>query len=242
MIMGFVRFVLPCCILVVLTAAIRGRSGTRRGKKRGCAAGFLVVVVSALICLHRAWNYFGLPEIPDRREYKTIEERAGRALAFAKRHGMSDHYAFFVDYGIPSGTPRFFVWDFQRKRIIASTYVMHGSGGGSTDEQPRFSNSPGSECSSLGRFLVTKEHGSRLKRSFRLKGMDIDNQSAYTRGLMIHSARWVDKWCWKKYIPLNRTCCMGCVTVSSRGMEYLWPLVNKELKPILLWNFENKNE
>lgn len=29
----------------------------------------------------------------------------------------------------------------------------------------------------------------------------------------------------------------GCVTVTSRGMDYLWSLVNKEKKPILLWNF-----
>ena len=29
----------------------------------------------------------------------------------------------------------------------------------------------------------------------------------------------------------------GCVTVTSRGMDYLWSLVNNEKKPILLWNF-----
>lgn len=35
--------------------------------------------------------------------------------------------------------------------------------------------------------------------------------------------------------PLNCTCCQGCFTVSSRGMNYLWPLINKEKKPLLLW-------
>ena len=158
-------------------------------------------------------------------------------MDFAKRHDMNEHYALFVDYSIPSGTPRLFVWDFQKHRIIASTYVMHGPGGGSTAKRPKFSNKPGSECSSLGRFLVTKEHGNSLKRSFRLKGMDSDNQTAYARGLMIHSSYWVDKWCWKKYIPLHRSSCMGCVTVSKRGMNYLWKLINKEKKPLLLWNF-----
>ena len=181
-----------------------------------------------------------LIELPDRREYKTIEERAEKALAFARRHNMNEHYALFVDYGIPSGTPRLFVWDFQQQKIVASTYVMHGPGGGSTAERPRFSNLPGSECSSLGRFLITKDRGNRLKRSFRLKGMEIDNQSAYARGLMIHSSGWVDKWCWKKHIPLHRASCKGCVTVSSRGMNYLWPLINKEKKPMLLWSFVSK--
>ncbi len=215
---------------------------SKRNKRRwGCALVVLAVLSVVLIFgIHWVWKYYGLPEFPDRREYKTIEERAEKALAFAKRHQMNEHYALFVDYGLASGTPRLFVWDFTKNKIIASTYVMHGPGGGSTDEKARFSNRPGSHCSSLGRFRVTKDHGSRLKRSFRISGMDIDNQSAYARGLMIHSAGWVDRYCWKEYIPLNAKCCMGCVTVSSRGMSYLWNLVNKEKKSLLLWNFESK--
>ena len=213
----------------------------KRKKIWGCLSVVLLLIVAAAVCgLYWAWKYYGLPEFPDRREYKTIEERAEKALAFAKRHDMNEHYALFVDYSIPSGKPRLFVWDFHQKKIIASTYVMHGPGGGSTAEQPRFSNRPGSECSSLGRFLVTKDRGNRLKRSFRLKGMDFDNQSAYARGLMIHSSSWVDKWCWKKYIPLHRSSCQGCVTVSSRGMKYLWSLINKEKEPMLLWSFVSK--
>lgn len=213
----------------------------KRSKKKGCITVVLLMIVVAVgFGLHWVWKYYGQPELPYYREYKTIEERAEKALAFARRHNMNEHYALFVDYGIPSGTPRLFVWDFRKEKIVASTYVMHGSGGGSTDKRPKFSNEPGSECSSLGRFLVTKEHGYRLKRSFRLKGLDIDNQTAYARGLMIHSSLWVDKWCWKKYIPLHRVSCMGCVTVSSRGMNYLWSLITREKKAILLWNFQSK--
>lgn len=213
----------------------------KRKKKWGCALSILTVIaVAAFFALHWAWKYYGLPELPDNREYKTIEERAEKALAFAHRHNMNEHYALFLDYSIPSGTPRLFVWDFQKKKIIASTYVMHGPGGGSTDERPRFSNRPGSKCSALGRFYVTKEHGSRNKRGFRMKGMDTDNQSAYARGLMIHGARWVDRHCWKRYIPMNGKCCQGCVTVSTRGMNYLWTLINNEKKPLLLWNYESQ--
>ena len=210
----------------------------KRKKKWGCALiALTLVVATSIFSLYWAWKYYGLPEWPDCREYKTIEERAEKALAFAKRHDMNEHYALFVDYGIPSGTPRLFVWDFHQKKIVASTYVMHGPGGGSTAERPRFSNRPGSGCSSLGRFLVTKEHGNRNKRGFRLKGLDIDNRTAYGRALMIHGARWVDSHCWKRYIPMNGKCCQGCVTVSTRGMTYLYPLINREKKPLLLWNF-----
>ena len=210
-------------------------------KRYGCVLAVLAVVTAVcLFGLQWAWKYYGLPELPDRREYKTIEARAEKALAFACRHNMNEHYALFIDYSIPSGTPRLFVWDFEKKRIVASTYVMHGPGGGSTAEQPRFSNRPGSNCSSLGRFLVTKNRGTRLKRSFRLKGMDMDNQTAYARGLMIHRSKWVDSHCWMNYIPLHSPSCQGCVTVSSRGMTYLWNLINSERKPLLLWSFASK--
>ena len=210
----------------------------KRKKKLGCFAVILLpIIVGAVFCLYWAWKYYGLPEWPAPREYKTIEERAEKALAFARRHNMNEHYALFVDYAIPSGTPRLFVWDFHQRKIVASTYVMHGPGGGSTAERPVFSNKPGSECSSLGRFLVTKEHGATLKRSFRIKGLDMDNQSAYARGLMIHGSSFLDGHVWMRYIPLHRASCQGCVTVTSRGMDYLWSLVNKEKKPILLWNF-----
>ena len=209
-------------------------------KRYGCALAVLsVVAIVCLFGLQWAWKYYGLPEWPDRRDYKTIEERAEKAQAFARRHQMNEHYALFLDYSIASGTPRLFVWDFEKKRIAASTYAMHGPGGGSTAEKPCFSNRPCSNCSSLGRFLVTKDRGTRLKRSFRLKGMDFDNQTAYARGLMIHSSKWVDRHCWMKYIPLHSPSCQGCVTVSSRGMSYLWELINNETKPLLLWNFES---
>lgn len=46
-----------------------------------------------------------------------------------------------------------------------------------------------------------------------------------------------DNHCWMHYIPLHRSSCQGCVTVSSKGMRYLWQLVNNEEKPLLLWSY-----
>ena len=94
----------------------------------------------------------------------------GKGFGFCAAAQHERTLSLFVDYGIPSGTPRLFLWDFRRKAIVASTYVMHGPGRGSTEKTPHFSNRPGSECSSLGRFLVTKERGHKIKRSFRPRG------------------------------------------------------------------------
>ena len=95
-------------------------------KKKMCLLiTLLLAIVVSVPVLWWAWKYYQLPEFPDRRNYKTIEERAERASDFAHRHNMNEHYALFVDYSIPSGTPRLFVWDFRTRRIIASTYVMN---------------------------------------------------------------------------------------------------------------------
>ena len=132
-------------------------------KKRGCGLIIVLVLTATLIFGVRwAWKYYRLPSLPDRKEYKTLEERSDKALAYAKAHNMSEKYALFVDYGLPSGTPRMFMWDFEKQEVIATTYVMHGPGGGSTAERARFSNKPGSKCSALGRFMVTRDHGIRL--------------------------------------------------------------------------------
>ena len=167
----------------------------------------------------------------------SLEDRAAKAYQYARRRGMNTDYAFFLDYSIPSGTPRLFVWDFNKNRVIARTYAMHGVGGGSTMSEPVFSNKPGSLCSSLGRFEVTKKHGHKVRRSFRLKGLDRTCNNAFRRGIMIHRSTWVDRWCSKKYIPLHSESCQGCVTVSSRGMIYLEKLINSQSKPILLWSY-----
>ena len=166
-----------------------------------------------------------------------LEERAAQAYRYAKRHGMNTDFALFLDYSIPSGTPRLFVWDYNNNKVVARTYVMHGVGGGSTMSNPVFSNKPGSQCSSLGRFEVTKNHGYKLKRSFRLKGLDRSCSNAYRRGIMIHRSTWVDRWCWKEYIPLHANSCQGCVTVSSKGMNYLEKLIYSQSQPLLLWSY-----
>ena len=209
-------------------------------KKQG-----VIIGVVAIVFIGLAWVGYhklrpALPELPDSHYYAELKDRAKAAKKVAKRHHLNTDYCLFVDYGIPSGTPHLFVWSFKQNQVVAITYVMHGPGKGSTAQKPVFSNKPGSKCSSLGRFVVTKEHGTKIKRSYRLKGLDTDNQSAFLRGLMIHQAKWVDIFSWKKHIPLNERACSGYVTVSSKGMDYLENLIKRENKRLLLWTYYSK--
>ncbi len=175
--------------------------------------------------------------MPDNTHYASLEQRADAALEAARLHGLSTNYCLLVDYGVPSGKPRLYVWSFKGRKAVARTYAMHGAGGGSTARKPVFSNKPGSECSSLGRFEVTLERGTRVKKGLRLKGLDTTNSNAYARGLMVHGSMWVNVNCWREFIPLNRRSSQGCVTVSTRGFDYIDSLAHSESKPMLLWTF-----
>ena len=204
------------------------------GKKKGIIGGaFLaVVLIVALI--------YGIVKVNQGASVRTanLDELSVEAEKYAFKHGLSTNYCLFVNYGVPSGTPRFYVWDFARHEVIATARCMHGSGLTNTAAQPVFSNRVNSNCSSLGRFEVLRdEHGSRLQRSFRLRGLDKENSNAYGRGLLIHSSRWVDQHKHKKYIPLHTPSCQGCVTISTRGMRYVERLVKNEPKNMLLWTF-----
>ena len=173
----------------------------------------------------------------DGRRYESIEARAEQALKYAGRKGMNTNYCLFVDYGIPSGSPRVFVWSFAEGRVVYRGHAMHGPGKGSTAETPVFSNAPGSHCSSIGKFEVTRRHGKRNKTGYYLKGLERSNSQAYYRGIMIHPSMWVDRNTWRKYIPLNARSCLGCVTVSTRDMRYIGRLVEKEDRHLLLWSY-----
>ncbi len=173
----------------------------------------------------------------DGRRYESIEARAEQALKYAGRKGMNTNYCLFVDYGIPSGSPRVFVWSFAERKVVYRGHAMHGPGKGSTAETPVFSNAPGSHCSSVGKFEVTRRHGKRNKTGYYLKGLERSNSQAYYRGIMIHPSMWVDRNTWRKYIPLNARSCLGCVTVSTRDMRYIGRLVEKEDRHLLLWSY-----
>ncbi len=175
--------------------------------------------------------------IPDSGKSTTIESRAENARKFAGRKGLNEHYCLLLDYGIPSGTPRLFVWSFTESKVVYSAYAMHGPGRGSTDRTPVFSNDYGSKCSSVGRFEVTKLRGNKIRTGFRLKGLDRSNSRSLARGIMLHGSKWVDRNKRHRFIPLNEKSCQGCVTVSTKDMDYIGRLVRNEKDHLLLWSY-----
>lgn len=81
-------------------------------------------------------------------------ENLSQVRDYCERRGYSTDYYILVDFSIPSGKKRFFIYDLQHGKRVLSSYCMHGSGKGNTDATPKFSNEVGSGCSSLGRYVM----------------------------------------------------------------------------------------
>lgn len=146
-------------------------------------------------------------------------------------------YYMLVDYSIPSGKKRCFLYNLQTGRKIMSSYCMHGNGPGNTAEKPKFSNEVGSRCSSLGRYVMLGKGSSKMRNAIRLRGLDRSNYKAELRGILIHATGRVTRFHGQSdYLPLGPEC-EGCIVVSRDfQMKMLEVLGNTSRKrPVLIY-------
>lgn len=183
----------------------------------------LLMVAVAAICipfLPPIYSRFTKPmwkNYVDHMEWygKVDPENIDQVRDYCERRGYSQEFYLLIDFGIPSGKKRFFIYDLHSGRKVMSSYCMHGSGPGNTDATPKFSNQPMSGCSSLGRYIMVGRGCSRFKNCIRLRGLDSTNSLAEMRGILIHSAGKVTRFHGEReYIPLG-TESEGCFTVSA---------------------------
>lgn len=171
----------------------------------------------------------------NKKYYSNLKFIATKAKQYAQKHCLSENYCILVDYSLPSGTPRCFLWNFKNNKSEAEIHALHGSGGGSTPEKPVFSNKINSNCSSLGHYKITKRRGHTYPRGFYMRGLDKTNSNAEIRAIMIHPSTWVDQYKDYEYIPLGGS--LGCVSITTEGIDILEPIILKDSKSLLLWAF-----
>lgn len=140
-----------------------------------------------------------------------------RVLAVLDSHGAKVQHRDFVgivDFGAPSGRPRFQIIDIGNGRVLANTLVAHGRGSDPTDTGflQRFSNRPGSNASSAGSFLTGDTYFGKDGRSRQLHGLDPDNDMAFARAIVIHGADYVSPDMARATGRVGRS--LGCFAVS----------------------------
>jgi L,D-transpeptidase catalytic domain len=118
-----------------------------------------------------------------------------------------------VDLSLPSSKKRLFVLDLITGKLIFNTYVSHGRNSG-REMATQFSNRPRSCESSLG-FYVTGDayfghHGYSLKLNGKEEGI---NDNACSRGIVIHSASYVNERIAEKLGYIGRS--EGCPAIPK---------------------------
>lgn len=163
-------------------------------------------------------------------------------LSYCQDNGLETAYCVYVDFSIPSGKDRFFIYNMATNRTISSSICLHGNGKGNTAEIPKFSNQIGSNCTSLGHYKIT---GAGISKNYnipilKLKGLDPSNNNAERRGIYVHPAlsptiaQYLPN---PKYMPLTMES-EGCFAINYSSFIKLKKLVEKSDKPILLYAYK----
>jgi hypothetical protein len=161
-----------------------------------------------------------------------LRNRVVEAKNFSFEKNFSTRYCFLLDMSIPSGKKRFFVYDFLTNSIIYSGLVSHGSGGPNYSPQPKFSNEPGSDCTSLGKYKVGEQYCGQYGKSYKLYGLESSNSNAYKRAVVLHSYSCVPD---DEIYPQGVCNSSGCAGVSANFFNKLNIVIKESQKPILLW-------
>lgn len=113
-----------------------------------------------------------------------------------------------IDFDLPSSEKRFWVLDLAANQVLYRSLVAHGNNSGQL-EATQFSNTNGSNASSLGFYVTGSEYVGKHGRSLRLKGLDPGfNDQAAARAIVVHGADYVSEAFIKQNGRLGRS--QGC--------------------------------
>lgn len=154
-------------------------------------------------------------------------------FAFKSAHpdDVRNPYLYFVDYGLPSTTPRGYVFDMKLLKLLDGPFtVAHGRGSSPARSgiPTRFSNAIGSAATSLGLYLTEATYrfrgnsGGRHYSSIGLRLVGVSegfNDNAFARRVVAHGAPYVT--------PVKAGRSEGCPAMEqSRARKLLPKLAN----------------
>lgn len=184
---------------------------------------YTVLGVVAVFILFYIWGLIFPPSIS--------EGKINEALRFCRKNNLSTEYAIFVDFGKHSGRERYMIYSFSQHKVVYRCLCATGL------SKDKFSNTPGSNLSSLGKYRV--RNGILMMKIGRegliVDGLESSNSNAKSRMILIHHSE-VLNILPKSIFPIpiiGEGISHGCFSITSEGVNK-----TRELrKPILLWAY-----
>jgi L,D-transpeptidase catalytic domain len=168
-------------------------------------------------------------------EFGRIAREVSGQRSFLANHGFNTGICFLADMQLPSGKDRFFVYDLKKDSILLAGLVAHGSGNKDFSLHPSFSNTDGSNCTSLGKYRIGKPYPGRFGLAYKLFGLDSTNDQAFNRNVVLHAFTAVPEGETDPYPICNSR---GCPMVAPAFLKQLQPLIDRSKKPIMLLIFD----
>ena len=184
---------------------------------------FIIGIISLFLLLY-IYEIICPPTIP--------EEKIKEAFIFCKQSGLSTDYVVFVDFSKHSGRERYMIYSFSKHEVVYRCLCASGL------NKNMFSNKPGSNLSSLGKYRITNEiyNMSIGREGLVVDGLENTNSNARNRKILIHYSEVLNSFPKSIFpIPIIGTgISHGCFSITSEGVEK-----TKELrKPTLLWAYK----
>lgn len=144
-------------------------------------------------------------------------KRAKAAMELHKSRVRNRDLLAIADFSKPSRDPRFYLVNLQNGH--STTFlVAHGKGSdpGHSGWVQNFSNTPGSEATSSGSYLVGEGYFGEHGAARRLAGLDPQNDQAEARAIVIHPAWYVSQTMIAEQGKIGRS--QGCFAFSQNDI------------------------
>jgi hypothetical protein len=187
----------------------------RRGLFKGAAATVIAATVPARVFAQP----FSVSE-QHRRILAVAQDQVARVGAALWRKDIVG----VADFALPSALPRLHFANLE-KGEVRSFLVAHGKGSDPEHDGflKSFSNTEGSLATSRGAFVTYEWYKGKYGTSIRLGGIDLDNNRALERRIVMHPAWYANPNMLEKWGKLGRS--DGCFAMSEADFnEALWHL------------------
>jgi L,D-transpeptidase catalytic domain len=164
-------------------------------------------------------------------EISTYKKRAVDLKKYIDEQGYQNEYCFIINMGVPSGKPRFAVYNLVKDSIEEKGLVTHGSGSETQKGDLVFKNIPGSLATSIGKYKIGSSYNGKFGLAYKLHGLDASNSKAFERFVVLHSHECVPN---DAVYPQPICVSWGCPTVSPQFLKKLQSLIDASEKPVLL--------
>ncbi|WP_228437601.1 murein L,D-transpeptidase catalytic domain-containing protein [Chryseobacterium sp. 7] len=153
---------------------------------------------------------------------------------YIKGKEYNQELAVFINFKIPSGKYRYFIYNLKKNTIVQQAVVSHGSGSVIPESNVlKFSNVEGSYQSSLGKYAIGESYVGKFGKAYRLKGLDSSNSNAMQRAIVLHSYGCIPDVESQTPVCLS----LGCPMLSANAFKETSKYLDKSEKPIILYAF-----